>query len=212
VPQTRTLPPPTRAPSDRDLLTQGAPQTAEDVQALRVKLNDMRRELQDAAERRNNVASRLPGTDEGARPGMLARLNELDARILSLEKDITSTGAQLRSAAAPALIAGAEQEVNPAQIAREVSQEIVPIVAIVTVFFLFPLAFAFARLLWKRASAPTRATALPDQATQQRLDQLQQSVDTIAIEVERISEGQRFVTKLLSDRDRAAIGSTVDRR
>jgi hypothetical protein len=30
--------------------------------------------------------------------------------------------------------------------------------------------------------------------------QLQQSVDAIAIEVERISENQRFVTKLLNDR------------
>lgn len=34
----------------------------------------------------------------------------------------------------------------------------------------------------------------------QRLEQLQQSMDSVAIEVERISEGQRFTTKLLSER------------
>ena len=33
-----------------------------------------------------------------------------------------------------------------------------------------------------------------------RLDHLQQSVDAIAIEVERIAEAQRFTTKLLSER------------
>jgi hypothetical protein len=33
-----------------------------------------------------------------------------------------------------------------------------------------------------------------------RLDQLTMAVDTIAIELERVAEGQRFVTKLLADR------------
>jgi hypothetical protein len=36
-----------------------------------------------------------------------------------------------------------------------------------------------------------------------RLRQLQESVDAIAVEVERISEAQRFTTKLLADRERA---------
>ena len=34
------------------------------------------------------------------------------------------------------------------------------------------------------------------------LGQLQQAVDAIAIEVERVSEGQRFTTKLLAERDK----------
>jgi hypothetical protein len=33
-----------------------------------------------------------------------------------------------------------------------------------------------------------------------RLERIEQAVDSVAIEVERISEGQRFTTKLLSDR------------
>ena len=181
------------------------------MQALRVKMRDLRNELQDAAERRNSVASRMLGVAESARPGMLARLNELDGRIIALEKEITATGAQLRSAPPGALIAGSEQAVNPADVARNVTENMIPIVAIVTIFFFFPIALSVARLLWKRASAPTRQ-AIPDSGTQQRLEQLQQAVDTIAIEVERISEGQRFVTKLLSDRERSAIPSAVDRR
>jgi hypothetical protein len=36
------------------------------------------------------------------------------------------------------------------------------------------------------------------------LGQLQRTVDAIAIEVERLSEGQRFTTKLLAEREREA--------
>ena len=42
--------------------------------------------------------------------------------------------------------------------------------------------------------------AAGDAAVHARLDRLEQSMDAIAIEIERISEGQRFVTKILSDR------------
>jgi hypothetical protein len=33
-----------------------------------------------------------------------------------------------------------------------------------------------------------------------RLERLEQAVESIAIEIERVSEGQRYVTKLMSDR------------
>jgi hypothetical protein len=36
----------------------------------------------------------------------------------------------------------------------------------------------------------------------ERLARMEQSIDAIAIEVERLSEGQRFTTKLLSDQAR----------
>ena len=43
---------------------------------------------------------------------------------------------------------------------------------------------------------------------QERFDQLQQSVDAIAVEVERIAEAQRFSAKLLAERSET---STVPR-
>jgi hypothetical protein len=50
-----------------------------------------------------------------------------------------------------------------------------------------------AHWLLVRASAPARVEKTTD---------LQQAVDAIAIEVERLSEGQRFTTKLLAERER----------
>ena len=35
-----------------------------------------------------------------------------------------------------------------------------------------------------------------------RLERMEQALDSVAVEIERISEGQRFTTKLLADRGR----------
>lgn len=55
-----------------------------------------------------------------------------------------------------------------------------------------------ARMLW-RAGSRMKARALPP-ADDSRLDRLEAAVDAIAIEVERISESQRFTVSLLTDR------------
>jgi len=57
-----------------------------------------------------------------------------------------------------------------------------------------PIARAYARRLESKPTA-----AIPSDVTS-RLERMEQAIDSIAIEVERISEGQRFTTKLLADR------------
>jgi hypothetical protein len=52
---------------------------------------------------------------------------------------------------------------------------------------------------WSVRGRPKGPVELPRQVDQ-RLERIEQAVDAIAIEVERISEGQRFTTKLLSER------------
>jgi hypothetical protein len=49
-----------------------------------------------------------------------------------------------------------------------------------------------------------RRDATPSAFADDRLSRLEQAVDAIALEVERISEGQRFTTKLLTDQARPA--------
>ena len=45
----------------------------------------------------------------------------------------------------------------------------------------------------------------------QRLERMEQAIDAISVEVERISEGQRFVTRLLSERAQApALGAAAE--
>jgi hypothetical protein len=60
-----------------------------------------------------------------------------------------------------------------------------------------------------RAFNRTRvAQTLPQQNFDDRFAQLQQSVDAIAVEVERIAEGQRFSAKLLADGARSTAGAS----
>ena len=47
-------------------------------------------------------------------------------------------------------------------------------------------------------------SALPADLTQ-RLSRMEAGIESVAVEVERISEGQRFTTRLLSDRERVEV-------
>ena len=51
-----------------------------------------------------------------------------------------------------------------------------------------------------RRRSPAVASNDGVQRIESRLSEMQQSLDAVAIEVERISEAQRFATKLLSER------------
>lgn len=57
-----------------------------------------------------------------------------------------------------------------------------------------PLARAYAR----KMDAESKNPRIPTEVSG-RLERIEQAVEAVAIEVERISEGQRFTTKLLSE-------------
>ena len=67
---------------------------------------------------------------------------------------------------------------------------------------LLQLEASLGRLMWRRSSKPTMPPGWYDAA--QRLERLEQAVDTIAVEVERVSEGQRFMTKIMTQNAGAA--------
>jgi hypothetical protein len=56
-----------------------------------------------------------------------------------------------------------------------------------------PLARAFARRMDRRGESASASEITP------RLDRIEQAVEAIAIEVERVSEGQRYTTKAIAD-------------
>lgn len=62
---------------------------------------------------------------------------------------------------------------------------------------ILPLSISYAIRMLRRNPAPS-APRIDELSP--RFDRLEQAVDAIAIEVERVSEGQRFVTKILAER------------
>ena len=67
-----------------------------------------------------------------------------------------------------------------------------------------PIARAFARRMDRDQIVP----AVPAELAAQ-IERMEHAIDSIAIEVERISEGQRFTTKLLSERSNGAANDAV---
>jgi len=61
---------------------------------------------------------------------------------------------------------------------------------------------------WERQGV---VTPIPGDVTA-RLERMEHAIDAIAIEVERISEGQRFTTKLLSERESHALPANFQER
>ena len=75
---------------------------------------------------------------------------------------------------------------------------LIPIIALVSVPVMaigFPIARAYAKRMEHGETGPR----IPSDVTA-RLERMEQAIDSIAVEVERISEGQRFTTKLLAER------------
>jgi len=73
--------------------------------------------------------------------------------------------------------------------------------------FLTTTIVSVATLYFRRPRAEPSATL--SAATEQRLARIEQAVDSIAVEVERISEAQRFTAKLMAEGRRAPDGLPV---
>jgi len=175
-------------------LTLPMPRTARDIEALKARREELSNQLTSVDGRRSKLISQLKQTqDPTAISGLQDRLALLDARQLQLESDIQATGQQLTSPAAGLLSSTA----GPMPFGLQTGQ-VMTLSVLSILFIFFPLAIGAARAIWKRSSRPGPAPAVLTESAQ-RLERLEASVDAIAIEIERISEGQRFVTKLLSE-------------
>jgi len=75
---------------------------------------------------------------------------------------------------------------------------IIPIAGMIFVIVIV-LGIPLIRAMIKRWERESTLPKVPAEVAA-RLERMEQSIDAMAIEMERISEGQRFVTKILADR------------
>jgi hypothetical protein len=159
--------------------------------AQRKELGDQLERLQD---QRNNLSEKLqdPMVSGADRKGLETRISDLDARIQAVDKQIAGADAQVAQAAA---VPGAVVEEPPVY-----HDDTPPTGAIVGSLFMllcvFPITIAFSRRIWRRGGAAI--AAIPGELME-RISRLDQAVESIAIEVERIGEGQRFMTRVFTD-------------
>ena len=169
------------------------PRTQQELDALRARRTELSNQLTSAAGRRRSLARDLVNADGPARAGIEQRLAVLDGRMVQLETDIANTGRALTMA--PAGLLATTQSPSPIP---GLSQDNFSMLAgLFTLLVLAPLSLGMMRQMWKRASVPPESKESRESA--QRLERIEQAVDAIAIEVERISESQRYSARILSE-------------
>jgi hypothetical protein len=177
-------------------------------EAARAARNELRSQLDALVSQRHGFLREIEDHEEVTGPavsGMQQRIVALDARIAQMDTELAAADAAVaRAAAVPGAV------VTPLEIIRRgPPEEVFFIVPVLAIFAMMPVIIAFARRIWRRSSIPP--AQLPADLTE-RLARLEQVGETTALEVERIGEGQRFVTKLLTERaDRAlAEGAAIE--
>lgn len=178
-----------------------SPISVEQAEFLRARRTALSNQLESAQERRDEVADKLRDSETQAseRPGLESRLRVLDERLVQLEKDIAQNAQQLANAPA---VAGRNREGStvPAgrdRPARGFNPNLVTILGFV---LLLPIVVQWARRTFGPDAPRVDRQRLADQAAMNdRMMRLESAIEAVSIEVERIGEGQRFLTQAMAD-------------
>lgn len=200
LPQATTIPAPPAPPTPP---TTGVPQIVVDgrpltgpsdvYQALVAQRRELMRQLSGLENTRSGIAGRLrqesvTGAD---RAGLEARLKQVDERIAKVSQDIAVADASVaRAAGVPGAV------VPPTPPRRDGPPDEAWVLGGIFLFVaVLPLSIAWARRIMRRGDP--KATAFLASEMSERFTRLEQAVDAVAIEVERIGEGQRYMAHRL---------------
>ncbi|HMI42511.1 MAG TPA: hypothetical protein VK516_02745 [Gemmatimonadaceae bacterium] len=198
---------PTPAPTPNVPVLAGGTRTGASAPAIYEGFKAQRRELSNQLEElestRRDISSQLQQLPANSpeQKGLETRMTDVDSRIATVDQMLASNAAQIATASA---VPGAV--VEPPQIIRNGPPEEAYVVGTIFMFvFLLPISIAFARRIWRRSAAVV--TSFPREIAD-RLSRMEQAVEATAVEVERIGEGQRFLTRLFTEGEGArAIGA-----
>jgi hypothetical protein len=171
--------------------------------AARAARNELRDQLDALVGQRHSLLRELEDHDVAgpATAGMQQRIVQLDGRIAQLDVAVSNADATVAAAAA---IPGAVVDA-PHIRGGGPPEELFFIAPALLTFLMMPIMFAFARRIWRRSAAPAQQQQLPSDLSE-RLARLEQMGETTALEVERIGEGQRFVTRLMTEKAGRELG------
>ena len=194
--QPTAIPSPPLAPGQAVVHVDGAPvASAYDVyQAFRAQRRVLEQQLDNLQSQRDNLSRELQqeGVTGADRKGIETRITSMDERITALDKQIAEADAQVAKAAA---VPGAA--VDPPEPPRTGPPEEAYVVGTIFMFIVFlPMSIAFARRIWRRSAKVV--TTIPKEFID-RLAGVEQIVEATAVEIERIGEGQRFMTRIFTE-------------
>lgn len=171
---------------------------AQVYQGLRAQRRELLNQVESLEDSRGELIGRLrEGTVSDAdRAGLDQRLAVVDQQLAA--KQIALGDAEAKLAMAASIPGATIEPTRPPETLN--ANDVAEMSAVIFTILAIPLVLAWARRIWRRSSVTIN---LPAELSE-RLTSLERSIDTVAVEVERIGEGQRFVTQLMADRARPA--------
>lgn len=172
-----------------------------DFLALQARAADLAKQLAGLEVQRNALSREIARQNGDAREALIQQRTPIDVQIAQSNAELDNIRAQIASRSRVPM----DQVTQSGQVVvvpRFRSRGADPDMVIGMTFTLMlavviPLSIAYARRIWRgtpKSAAPQRDDLSP------RFDRLEHAVDAIAIEIERISEGQRFMTKVMAER------------
>ena len=176
----------------------GTPRSAPSVSAIyegfRAQRRELNNQLDELQSTRREITSQLEDVAAGSpeRKPLETRLTDVDARIANVDQMLASNATDVSKAAA---IPGAVVE-PPRVITEGPPEDAYALGGVFMLVVLLPISVAFARRIWRRSAA---AVAAFPREIGERLLRMEQALEATAVEVERIGEGQRFLTRLFTE-------------
>lgn len=171
------------------------PITEAEMQVIRRQRSEMSNQLNSAQDRRGELLNQLRTAPAGTEEGLRQQVQVLSDRIVAIEKDIEASGRTLRQGQVPVgTIIVPPRGFNdlPPEVAAERG-------AAMAATVLIPTFVVFLIFRWRRRRRRGRTEERYSSEQDTRMERLEQAVDAIAIEVERVGEAQRYQTKLLTE-------------
>ena len=184
----------------------GAPRTSAPsaiYQGLRAQRSELTNQLDELQGTRREITSQMEelGPGDEAHKALQNRMTEIDNRIASVDGMLAANSAQIAQAAA---IPGAVVESRPIERTGPPEEAFV-LGGIFMMVAVLPISLAYARRIWRRSAVAV--TSFPRELAD-RLSRIEQGMEATSLEVERIGEGQRFLTRLFTEGEGArAVGA-----
>ena len=171
-----------------------APSASAIYEGFRAQRRELNNQLDELKSTRREITSQLEDVSAGSpeRKPLETRMTDIDSRITTVDQMLASNATDISKAAA---IPGAVVE-PPRVINEGPPQEAYALGGIFMLVVLLPISVAFARRIWRRSAA---AVAAFPREIGERLLRMEQALEATAVEVERIGEGQRFLTRLFTE-------------
>jgi hypothetical protein len=164
-------------------------------QGFRAQQRELTNQLDDLDGTRREIQAQIDQLDvsDAGRKPLEDRLSDINTRIKAVDGMLASNATQLAQSAA---VPGAVVEQPPPLPRQGPPEEAWVLGGIFLIVAVFPLSVAFARRIWRRSAA---AVASLPRDIADRLQRMEQAIEATAVEVERIGEGQRFITRLFTE-------------